>query len=119
MPKYKCKCGWLGDELVKEEICRGHKAYECPECGSQDYEEIKPTKVLIVDDNVNFSKALKAIKPPEEIKPIDKDQTLKDALWWIDEALNNADLTGDEYERTKNCRDNLKRMIEGEEVKPD
>ena len=36
---------------------------------------------------------------------------LEDLIWWVQDGLNNADMTSREYERTKNCKETVVKHI--------
>ena len=36
---------------------------------------------------------------------------LEDLLWWVQDGLDNADMTNREYTRTKNCRETVLKHI--------
>ena len=42
-------------------------------------------------------------------------ETLKDALWWVQDGMDNADLSNTDYKRTQKCRDEIKEYIDSQE----
>ena len=46
-------------------------------------------------------------------------QTAKDALWWVQDGLDNCDLTRKEWRKTVRCRDELKGFIKQHENEQD
>jgi len=39
-------------------------------------------------------------------------QTIADALWWVQNGLDNADMTQKDYTKTQKCRDELRGCLD-------
>lgn len=79
------------------------------------------TRSIVGDAVINMEAALAVIKETAESKdaePVISIQAIRDALWWVEEGLNNVDMDALDRKKTKSCRDELKEFINQHEKEP-
>ena len=104
-------------EQIIEQLKR--KIAECEETGEalDEYNWGMETGVLIsANDAKKIVSALSASQPA--VKPDLPLDAVKDALYWVNDGLENADFLPGQYQRTKLCKEALERCIKTHEQVP-